>query len=76
MEITSMTTTDQFIAGLKIAEKLTGTSKRQACIRAGVNEVTLRRFINRETSILLVNLDKICKDGYGMTISKVIALGS
>ena len=70
-----MTSTDKFIRGLKIAEQLTGTSKRQACIKAGVNEVTLRRFMNRETDILMVNLSNICKLGYGMSISKIIALG-
>jgi len=70
-----MTSTDKFIRGLKVAEQLTGTSKRQACKLAGVNEVTLRRFMNRETDILMVNLSNICKLGYGMSISKIIALG-
>ena len=70
-----MTTTDQFIRGLKVAEDLTGISKRQACIKAGVNETTLRRFMNRENSILLVNLSAICEKGYGMTLNKIIALG-
>ena len=70
-----MNHTDMFIKGLKVAEKLTGTSKRQACIKAGVHEITLRRFMNRETDIQLRNLDAICKKGYGMSISKIIALG-
>ena len=70
-----MTITDQFIRGLNLAEQITGTSKRQACIRAGVNEVTLRRFMNRDTDILLVNLDSICRKGYGSTFNKILALG-
>jgi len=70
-----MNTTDQFIRGLKIAEQLTGTSKRQACLKAGVNETTLRRFMHKQTDIKLVNLSAICQVGYGMSLSKVIALG-
>ena len=70
-----MNPTDQFIKGLKVAEQLTGISKRQACLKAGVNETTLRRFMLRETDMLFVNLTNICRTGYGMSISKIIALG-
>ena len=70
-----MTTTDKFIKGLELAANITGVSRRQACIKAGVNETTLRRFMNRDTDILLHNLDLVCREGYGMSISRMIALG-
>jgi len=71
-----MTTTDTFIDGLKVAEQLTGVSKRQACIKAGINETTLRRFMKKEHGIRLDTLSAICNVGYGMSLSKVIALGN
>ena len=67
--------TDIFIAGLRNAAMITGITKRQACLSAGVNETTLRRFMHRQTDIKLVNLSAICQVGYKMSLSKVIALG-
>jgi len=70
-----MTITDQFIRGLKVAAWITDIPKGVACKAAGVNEATLYRFLNRETDIKMVTLSAICNEGYGMSLSKVIALG-
>jgi len=70
-----MNTTDEFIKGMEIAAELTGVSRRQACLKAGVHEITLRRFMNRETDMKYMNLVAICNEGWGMSISKIIALG-
>jgi len=70
-----MTPTDQFIRGFDRAIKITGISKRQACIRSGVHEVTLRRFMNRETDIKLVTLHKICSAGFNMSLQTVYGMG-
>ena len=70
-----MNTTDQFIAGLRIANRLKNTTCNKACKEAGVNPSTLYRFMNRESDMQLNTLDAICRKGYQMSISKIIALG-
>jgi len=70
-----MTPTDQFIRGFERAITITGVSKRQACIRSGVHEVTLRRFMNRQTDIKLNTLHKICEGGFKMSFQTVYGMG-
>ena len=66
---------DTCIAGIKIASKLTGVSRRQACIRSGIHEATLRRFMNEETDMRLGTMVAICEKGFGISFQKLLALG-
>ena len=70
-----MNPTDQFINGLNKIAKESGKSKQQACKDAGIDPITLRRFLNRETDIKLVTLSNICRQGYGVSFHKVYHMG-
>jgi len=70
-----MSTTDDFVRGLKVAEELTGINKTTACRLADVDYSTLWRFMSREKDIKLSTLTALCEKGYQMSLSKIIALG-
>lgn len=70
-----MTPTDQFINGLNKIISETKITRAQACRDAGIDPITLRRFLNRETDIKLMTLQAICEKGFGVTFHKVYHLG-
>jgi hypothetical protein len=66
---------DQFIRGFQRVAQITGITRRQACLKAGVHDATLRRFMNHETDIKLMTLHMICQDGFGVSFGTVYAMG-
>ncbi len=70
-----MNSTNQFRAGIRKAIEITGTSPRQASLKAGFNENQLHRFLTAQTDIKLTTLEKICMDGFGMKFQTIYDLG-
>ena len=70
-----MTPTDQFISGLNQVIALKEVTRTQACKNAGIDPMTLRRFLTRKTNIKLDTLTSICEDGFGVSFDKVYHLG-
>ena len=66
---------EQFKNGLNLTISITGISRRKACMSAGVNEVTLRRFLQGKTDIRLDTLDDLCQLGFGKSLDYVYHLG-
>jgi len=70
-----MTTTEQFVRGLKVAGEMTDVTKTQACKDSGVDYSTLWRFMNKGKDIKLSTLCRLCETGYQMSLTKVLVLG-
>ena len=66
---------DQFSKGFKMAMDMEGVNQRQVCENAGVSVMTLRRMLRGRNDPLLSTLEKLCKDGVGMSLSRVFHLG-
>lgn len=64
----------QFRRGIKRAIKITGTSSRQASIKAGYNQHQINRFIGG-MDIKLTTLDDLCCKGFGLSFEGVFRMG-
>lgn len=70
-----MKPSERYQVGLRKAAEMTGKSFRKASLDAGMNQNQVMRFVKGQTDIKLGTLDKICNDGFGMTMETVYKIG-
>ena len=65
----------QFKRGIEKAMDVTGTSARQASLKAGYNQNQIGRFLQGRNDVLLGTLEDICTKGFGMSLETVFQMG-
>jgi len=66
---------DQVRRGMLMASVQTGRHPRQAALLAGFNQNQARRFLTGQNDMKLDTLERICVDGFKMSVQKIWELG-